>query len=144
MRRIIRCNRLILNSTATSLIIHPTITLALQILRIGSSDPEGIFHLEKTGSLQNHPNLCPTFSFPSVGSSGCFGRIVRPWGVGLSEPTVFFPVFFLYLSNSSQRSFRHSKYILYGGLDTSSGTLDITFRRCIGRLDGALGSIQVT
>ena len=94
-------------------------------------------------ALKDAPSICPTLLIPR--------RII--WLLLSVSPTtrvsdypnpLYFSVFLLHLSNSSQRSFGHSKYILSVfslRLDISmvdwtprlDGALDVSSRRCIGR-----------
>ena len=118
------------------------ITLTLQIPHVGSSDPEANFPTRETASLQNATSHTPTWS-----STRWINRVL--WS---DSPTLWcsdypsqlpFSVFLFHLSNLSQRSFGHTKYILslLFHCDTSS-------QQCIGhlvstvhwtsRLDGAL------
>jgi len=150
--------------------ISPTI----RIPHVGSSGSEADFPTRVTGSLDVDPTISPTLlvctrriirshlnpetqnlselirrCFSSVGSSGCIGRIVRPWGCRIIRSHCVFPISLLHLSNSSQRSFEHSKYIRFdistvGWTSRLDGALDVLSRRCIGRLGYCLDSIQGT
>ena len=138
-----------------SLIIYSTITPTLQIPRVGSSDREANFPTRETSSLVNAPSISPTLLF--------WRQIIRLlWS---DSPTMWvsdYPVtlcFFCFLVSLVQlvaaviwtlQIYSISAFLLrldistVGWTSRLDGALDIPSRRCIGRLECCLDSIQGT
>ena len=81
MRRIIRCLLQIWIPFNVHWSLPLSISPTLSEAHVGSSDPEAWIPSEKTDSLVHHLRLCPTWHFPSVGSSEPKGNF-RLWQTG--------------------------------------------------------------